>query len=373
MKNLICILLLALFLQAQHKSLEVVYIGHTRVDHPFVKLVSTFAHAVAKDLNINLNFVSPNMKKTSKEGNLNRYIYENFAKHYFFLQHQPDVFISILFRRTGKEILNFSKDGNVPVFIVNTNISDEDRGDIGEPRGFYKHFLGLVAASEKQAGELVISTLIEKARKKKPNKNLVVVGISGPRETSEAIERNMGLTSGLKKYQNVTLRQITYANWRKDIAYQQTLKLLDRYPNLDIIWTASDGMAIGAKKAIVEKERNVLVGGIDWSDEGIEAVEKGVVDVSVGGHYLNGGIALVLLYDYFHGIDFKDELGLEINFNMFKLTNENIKNFKKNFSPKQWDKIDFTKYSKALNPKLKKYDFSLERFIMDVEEKNRTH
>jgi len=365
--------MLCLSLYAQTKPLEIIYIGHTRVDHPFVKLVSMFSKEVANDLNIQLSFVSPNIKKTSKDGNLNRYIYENFAKHYFFLQHKPDAIISILFRRTGKEILNFSKEGKIPVFIVNTNIPNEDRSDIGIPRGIYKQFLGLVAASEKQAGELVITTLIEQARKEKPNKLLEIVGISGPRETSEAIERNVGLTSGIKKYSNITLKQITHANWRKDIAYKQTIKLLDRYPNLDIIWTASDGMAIGAKKAILEKNANVLVGGIDWSNEGIEAVKNDVIDVSVGGHYLNGGIALVLLYDYFNGIDFKDELGLEINFNMFKLTSENIKTFNQSFSPDQWHKIDFKKYSKKLNPNLKKYNFTLERFIMDIEEYNRTH
>jgi len=74
------------------------------------------------------------------------------------------------------------------------------------------------------------------------------------------------------------------------------------------------------KKAIIEKQREVFAGGI-------EAVECGVIDVSAGGHYVNKGIAIILIYDYFHGQDFKYELRLETNFNMFKLTSSNIKNF----------------------------------------------
>jgi|GEM_PF-910512 len=368
MKALVYSIIFSSLIFANHAPLDIVYIGHTKVDHPFVRLVRVFSNAVADDLKINLNFASPNIKATSKEGNLDRYTYEKFAKHYFFLQNKPQAIVSILFRRTGKEILNFSQKSDIPVFIVNTNIPDEDRHDIGNPRSIYKTFMGLVAASEKQAGELLINTLLEKARIKKPKANIEVVGISGPREAYEAIERNSGLKVGIKKHYNVKLHQITFASWNKKTAYKQTLKLLDRYPNLDVIWTASDGMAIGAKKAIVEKQRDVIVGGIDWSNAGIEAVEYGVIDASIGGHYMNGGIALILMYDYFHGLDFKNELGLEINFNMFKLTSKNIKSFKDNFSPDQWHKIDFTKYSKALNPSLKKYNFSLENFIQDIKE-----
>jgi len=358
MKKVIFILMVPFFLFAQEKPLKVLYISHTAPNHSFIKLVNSFARAAASDLNIDLKIVSP------KE-HLNRYSYADFAKHYFFIEDKPDVIIAILFRKTGKKILEYSKQSGIPIFIVNTNIPNDERKSIGKPRGKYKGFLGLVAASEQQAGKLLADALFKKANRDK----IKVVGISGTREAYEAIERNRGLEHSVKKHDSVKLYQIVYADWNEDIAYKHTLRLLSRYPKLDVIWTASDGMAIGAKKAILESKKDILVGGIDWSKEGKEAVENGYIDVTVGGHFINGGIALVLIYDYFHGKDFKAELGVEINLDMSKLTLQNIKQYNANFSSSNWDKIDFKKYSKVYNTKLNRYDFSLEKFMNDIENK----
>ena len=162
MRKLILILLLSVFVFAQSKPLNVLYISHSKKDQPFVKLVNIFSKAVAKDLNINLKIVFPPEKLTSSYGDLNRYSYEKFAKPYFFSKNKPDIIISILFRRTGKKILEFSRDSGVPVFIVNTNIPLDDKIDIKEPRSLYKNFLGLVAADESQAGELLFKSLLKK-------------------------------------------------------------------------------------------------------------------------------------------------------------------------------------------------------------------
>ncbi len=366
MNKFILILLLSIFVFAQSKPLNVLYISHSKKDQPFVKLVNIFSKAVAKDLNINLRIVFPPDKITSSYGDLNRYTYEDFAKPYFFSKNRPDVIIAILFRKRGKMILEFSRESGIPVFIVNTNIPVDDKIDIKEPRSLYKNFLGLVAADEAQAGELLIKSLLKKVNNHKTDENIEVIGINGPRSAYEAIQRVNGLKRGISNQNNVTLHQVVYANWDTEVAYKQTLRLLDRYPNLDVIWTASDSMAIGAKKAIKEKKRDIVAGGIDWSENGLKYVENGSLDATVGGHFMNGGISLILLYDYFHGKDFKKELGLEINFNMFALTSKNIKKYREEFAPNQWDKIDFKKYSKVLNPSLEKYDFSLGNFINSI-------
>lgn len=363
MKQILLIVLFSIFLYGQAKPLNVLYISHSKKDQPFAKLLNDFSKAVANDLNINLKIVFPPEDKTSAYGDLNRYTYESFAKPYFFSNDKPDVIISILFRKTGKKILEYSKMSETPVFIVNTNIPTDDKEEIKAPREVYKNFLGLVAANEKQAGKLLFESLLKNVKEKKYKKNIEVIGISGPREAYESIQRENGLKEGIENRKEVFLRQITHANWSSDLAYKQTLRLLNRYPELDIIWTASDSMAIGALKAINEKNKDICVGGIDWSQDGINSIENKNLDVSVGGHFMNGGIALILLYDYFNGIDFKDELGTEINFDMFELNQDNIEEFKREFSHENWSKIDFKEYSKFSNPSLKNYDFSLKRMI----------
>ena len=170
--------------------------------------------------------------------------------------------------------------------------------------------------------------------------------------------------------QKSILHQILYANWNKETSYKYTSRIIKRYKkDLDIIWAASDGMSLGAHKAIEEnnKSTQILTGGIDWSPKGIQAVKNGDIDATIGGHFMNGGFALVLLYDYFHGIDFYDEVGTKIQLNMSILTKNNVNKYLEKYSSQNWNKIDFRKYSKVLNKKLIKYDFSLESLYNDGE------
>ena len=61
-----------------------------------------------------------------------------------------------------------------------------------------------------------------------------------------------------------------------------------------------------------------------------------------------------------HGIDFHDEVGTKIQLNMSILTKNNVNKYLEKYSSQNWNKIDFRKYSKVLNKKLVKYNFSLE-------------
>lgn len=365
MKRIIWFILFLMPLYLTAKPLEVLYIWHTTKEQPFTKITNEFAKAVAKDLNINLKSVYPSKEETSNYGNMNRFSYEEFAKKYFLdTQYKPDVIISVLFRKTGRHILEFSHSSRIPLFIVNTNISQEDEAFVKNPREVYPYFLGLVASNEIQAGKLLLNTLVSQAKRNKPNKTIEVLGISGPREAIEAHHRNEGLYQAIQQQNNTHMHQVVYANWDKQKAYELTKKLLRRHNNgIDVIWAASDSMALGAKQAVKEAGIDVIIGGIDWSKEGIENVKNGQLQASVGGHFLNGGIALILLHDYFKGIDFKNELSSKVNLDMFALTPYNMQEYKNSFSSKNWEKIDFKNYSKVYNKSLKSYTFSLENFI----------
>ena len=72
-----------------------------------------------------------------------------------------------------------------------------------------------------------------------------------------------------------------------------------------------------------------------------------------------------MLYDYHHGKDFADE-GLEQNRSMFILfTPEEARRFQQLFGAQNFDKVDFKKFSKFLNPAIKKYDFSFRKLLTE--------
>jgi PAS domain S-box-containing protein len=79
--------------------------------------------------------------------------------------------------------------------------------------------------------------------------------------------------------------------------------------------------------------------------------------VSVGGHFLDGAWAAVLLYDYLNGIDFANEM-LQFESPMVGITTANLKRFSP-FLSLDKQSLNFRLFSKAINQQLKLYSFDL--------------
>lgn len=357
---IVCLLVISSY--AGEKELNITYISHFHEKQLFGQNVHSFASSVAKDLNINLTIT---LSKPDVDRNLNRFEYLRLVKKHLSSTPKPDFALVIFFKGISKKILELSKKYDIPVMVVNTNIPKKDKNIIGEPREIYKNFLGVIAANEVVAGYDISKYLINKKREISKNKKLNIIGIAGPRESPESDSRVNGLKLAVKEDKNSVIRQIVHANWGKDKAYFQMKQLIKRYADIDIVWCASDSMSIGALKAINESnlKNKILTGGIDWTNNGVKSVENKGMTVTAGGHFMNGGLALILLHDYYFGNDFKSELGTQIQINMNLLSNSNISDYLNKFSITNWDKVDFTKFSKVLNSNNKKYDFSLENLF----------
>ncbi|NQY95104.1 MAG: ABC transporter substrate-binding protein, partial [Campylobacteraceae bacterium] len=276
---------------------------------------------------------------------------------------KPDLVIGIFLKSTVFKTLELSKKYDTPIFMINTGIPQNER-DIDYIRKKYSNFIGHMYPDEVYAGYILAKHLISVEKKKNTNKKIRVIGISGDRNSPVTHQRNLGLQKAVKE-EKAILEQIVYANWSGDLAFNQAKGLISRYKDLDVIWTASDKMAINANNAIIKTnhESSIVTGGMDWTKDAIDKIKNKELEVSVGGHFSEIGFALVLIYDYFHGKDFYDELGGEISTKMSLLTRENINDYYEFLSKQDWDKIDFSKFSKVLNPEIKKYNFSFDELI----------
>src|SRR5690606_13087637 len=105
--------------------------------------------------------------------------------------------------------------------------------------------------------------------------------------------------------------------------------------------------------------KDIFVGGIDWSDEGIKAVADRKMSTSVGGHIFEGAWSLILVHDYHYGIDFVNDPGVRSMTSMHSVSTDNVNDYKKKLRNQDWSRIDFKRFSKKHNPDLDKYDFSL--------------
>jgi hypothetical protein len=127
-------------------------------------------------------------------------------------------------------------------------------------------------------------------------------------------------------------------------------------------------MAFGAMQ-VWEKRggkpgKDAWFSGINTSAEAMQAVRSGRLEALAGGHFICAAGALVMLYDYEHGRDFAAAEGLELNQSMFTLFSPTrAERFMKRFGDLRFDSVDFRRFSKVLNPRLKRYDFNFRQLL----------
>ena len=121
---------------------------------------------------------------------------------------------------------------------------------------------------------------------------------------------------------------------------------------------------MGAMNAAISQGKtpgdDVFFGGCGWYTPALDMIREGTLTTSVGGHFMDGGWAMVLLHDYHHGKDFISD---PIETKMYSIDKRNVEKYSKTFVKQQWSKIDFKKFSKVHNPHLERYDFSLEAVL----------
>ena len=257
----------------------------------------------------------------------------------------------------------------VKTFLAYSSIPVDQRGGIGSPRGKYKGWLGSLEPQAEDAGYLTARALIERGKREKafgPDGKLHMLAIAGDRSTPSSINRNQGMRRAVAEAPMVVLEEEVYAAWARENAAQQAESLYRRYPDVKLVWAGNDLMAFGAMAAWEKRGGKPGVdawfSGINTSTEALEAVKSGRLTSLAGGHFITGAWALVMIYDYHHGRDFADE-GLELRRPMFAeftplLADRYIERFSGGF-----DGVDFSRYSKVKNPKLRRYNFGFAQLL----------
>jgi ABC-type sugar transport system substrate-binding protein len=76
-------------------------------------------------------------------------------------------------------------------------------------------------------------------------------------------------------------------------------------PDIKGVWAANGGTATGVmtalKNAGKQPGKDVIVVAMDLNPENVKAVKNGDLLFDIGGHWLQGGFALVMLYDQIKG------------------------------------------------------------------------
>lgn len=346
---------------AEAPKLSIVFINPGKQEEFYWRQQAEFMGAAAKDLGMTLEVLWAE-RNHLEQIELTKAVASRARK--------PDYIIVVNEKEVAPAQLAIAEAQKIKTFLILNDLTSEQKREQGLPRGRLRHWIGTLVPDNTHAGQEIADALVEEARRL-GLKPLSLVALSGDRGTPASNEREAGLSRTLASNPDIKLEQIVYGEWEQATAHDKMQGLLARYPKLNLVWCANDLEAEGAIQALKEAGRvpgkDVLVGGLNWSPEGLAGVKAGEWVTTVGGHFMTGGFALVLIYDYEHGVDFIHTLPTENRIGLFgAITRANLATYQKHYGSGDWGRVDFKKFSKALNPGMTAYDFRLQAILENV-------
>lgn len=110
-----------------------------------------------------------------------------------------------------------------------------------------------------------------------------MVIIHGQKGTTPEVDRSKGCGESLKAYPNVKVVAEQFSNiWSQDEGFQIMQNMLQANPDVSIVFAQADGLALGAAQAIkvANPSQKIVVGGFDGDTAALEALSKGVFNVT---------------------------------------------------------------------------------------------
>ena len=271
------------------------------------------------------------------------------------LQGKPDGLIFPAYKGGGEAIMQLADDLKIPTMLINSPISPSDL----LPRTKYKSWLGSVMPDDEMTGVLLMRQLAVEVKRLGGDK-INLLAITGELSDESSQARTRGLNKYIKYMPDLASVKVVSGGWSLMKAHGAFSSYHESNPEVNAVWCANDEMALGVIKA---KERlgiktPLVIGGVDWDVAALEAINDDRMQVSVGGHFLDGAWALILLYDYLKGKDFADER-LTFVSPMMAVNKATLPRIAALMglgdSP-----IDFRAFSKAANPGLKGYTMNFQ-------------
>ncbi len=343
--------------QSWSKKIVIDFFSPRSANDMFWSKFTGFMQEAVDDLGMSINFHYANgnhlkmveqAKEVIKRGETSILVFQNFKKQ-------------------GAIIIRMAEKAKIPAFVVNAGFQKDE--NMGKPREKYKCWIGELVPDDFEAGYRLAQILSRKAQRGRDGK-IHMVALSGNIADTASIERVEGLKQAVNEMNDVVLEQVFSTDWSSTVARQKfCLFKRSRYPETTVVWAAGDaialGVAEGARELNLKMGRDIITGGIDWSREGLEAVKEGTLHVSMGGHFVDGAWAAVLIYDYFNGRDFALD-GVSLKSKMFPITIYNADTYLLKLKRNNDSKLNFKSFSRVYNPNIRQYNFGLSTLLMQM-------
>ena len=255
----------------------------------------------------------------------------------------------------GKKGLDDAKAANIPVIITDAYISDLKPQDPA-----YPNYLAFVGPSDESAGFQMAEALVAATPAGADGKKHIAV-VDGTPGTSVAIDRHAGLERSLKAHPDVVVDGTVNGNFVRDTSQTAFESLYQGNPGIKGVWCANGGTATGVMTAIKNAGKvpgkDIMVVAMDLNPENVTAVKNGELLFDIGGHWLQGGFAEVMMYDYLHGLPIPADQA-NVKLELLPLTRDKVAQFEKDF-PNGVPAYSFKEHSRVYTPSAPPATFEL--------------
>lgn len=345
------------------RPLRVAFVNPGRLDEAFWIMAEQTMAAAARALSIELEVL---------RADRNRHRMRELGLAVAARTDPPDAVVIANEEQSAREVVLAAGRRGLPTFLVVTDLAGAEAEEVGAPRTRVPSYLGSVTPDNVAAGRRLAEATLAAARRlgaEAAPRPLHLLAIAGDQITPSSLDRVEGLQAALRTAPDATLDRALFANWSGAEAKTLAGRYLDwarrsgRRPAA--VWAASDAMALGAMAAFaeagLEPGREAAFGGVNWSRDGVEAVADGRMAVTVGGHFLCGAWAMVMLRDHFDGRGFDQRGSARVRVPLSPIDAASAPRYLEALGTGDWGKIDFRRFCRGAGGD--DYDFSLDAVL----------
>ena len=254
--------------------------------------------------------------------------------------------------------------------LIKDTLTDDEVAMLDSPA--HSALIGSILVNDYQAGYQLARELINVAKATSAGIILQfhMLGVSVNPTSTSALNKQQGLEDYISENAMISLDKLaTMAsiNDKQPLIQMVNEQESSPYP-CNFIWSNSDEVSILLYKQLmlnkkIKKKSHIYVGGVGWSQTGLDGLRNGEMSVNIGGDVFLGAAAIVTLYDYANGIKFPAATKIYNIHLMQPMTPDLMAQFDIYLPKSNWELIDFSKLSKFRNQEIKDYDFTLQNLF----------
>lgn len=319
--------------------------------------VTKISLAAAKDLNLTVEVTY---------GEDNRITHFETLTNIASRESKPDLVIFMPYGGNAKYAYELFENAKIPFITMEKTLEKQERQMLGKPGEIYRYWYGEVFHDNEDAGKKLANSIIKRGYTVFKRKKLSLAALTGS-FSGESSHRNDGLLAAIAEHPDVKLLQIVPANWSRERGKAAIHKLIGRYKSVDIVWSASDSMALGVLDSLRAKpsaqQPRMIIGGFDWTQEAIKEIRQGNIHASIGGHIFQGAWSLILAEDLLLNRTPKYK---SIAYSLEVIDTENVDKYELLSTNYDWDSIDFTQFSLSNDKTETKFLFDFESILSQI-------